>query len=332
MHDCNACNPTELLYKIRISGDSNTSHLPQLITYLTSNGLLVNTRKNIIVVKETAVAGLYDYFSDFMDLKSIEFKVGTSEWTPIHEVLEWLEIKWIDKVILGNHVVFHIQPIVNGNKEVFAYEMLARFQDEDGNSVPPNIVFTAAKKRNRIYALDRVCRIAAVRNAVAIQKKVFINFIPTSIYSPEHCLKTTIQLANQLKIPYSQLIFEVVETENVTDIEHLKKILDYYRQRGLHYALDDVGEGFSTIEMLEHLKPNYMKLDMKFVQGVSDDVYKQKAAQKFLTAALQVGAIPLAEGIERDEDFYWLKEIGYQLFQGYLFGKPGPIGADIALG
>ena len=330
MHKCTSCNPNELFYRILISGERNLSHLPQLQSYLKSNGLLVNMRENIIVVREAAVAGLYDYFSDLMEIQSIYFKVDGSEWKPINEVTELLEIKWIDQVILKNNITFHIQPIVTRRQEVFAYEMLARFQDVDGNSVAPNEVFKAAKKRNRTYALDRVCRMTAVRNAAAIRKKVFINFIPTSIYSPEHCLRTTVQLANQLGIPFSQLVFEVVETESVDDIEHLKKILTYYREKGLHYALDDVGEGFSTLEVLEQLMPNYMKLDMKFVQGVSDDLTKQSAAKKFLTAALQVGAIPLAEGIEKWADFEWLKGIGYELFQGYLFGKPGPIPAVLA--
>lgn len=330
MDKCTSCNPTKLFYKILISGESNLTHLPQLHSFLKNNGLLVNARNNIIVVKETAVAGLYDYFSDVMDVKSIYFKVDGGEWKPIDEVFELLELKWIDQLILKNNVTFHIQPIVTKNQEVFAYEMLARFQDDNGNSVAPSQVFSAAKKRNRTYALDRVCRMAAVRNATAIQKKVFINFIPTSIYSPEHCLRTTVQLANQLGIPFSQLVFEVVETESVDDIEHLKKILTYYRDRGLHYALDDVGVGFSTIEVLEQLMPNYMKLDMKFVQGVSDDPTKQATAKKFLSAALQVGAIPLAEGIEEREDFEWLKEVGYELFQGYLFGKPAPIPTDLA--
>ena len=331
MEKCTSCNPTKLFYKILISGESNLSHLPQLQSYLKSNGLLVNSHENIIVVKESVVVGLYDYFSDLMDIQSIYFKVDGSEWKPINEVVEFQELKWIDQVIFKNNVTFHVQPIVTRNQEVFAYEMLARFQDDYGYSVAPKEVFAAAKKRNRTYALDRVCRLAAVRSAASIHKKVFINFIPTSIYSPEHCLRTTVQLASQLGIPFSQLVFEVVETESVDDIEHLKRILTYYRERGLHYALDDVGEGFSTIEVLEQLMPNYMKLDMKFVHGVSDDLTKQAAAKKFLSAALQVGAIPLAEGIEKKEDFEWLKEAGYELFQGYLFGKPNPIPAYLTM-
>jgi len=279
----------------------------------------------VLVVKESAVAGLYDYFKDNMELENISFRVDKSEWKPIEEVLELLEFQWIDKVIFDELVTFHMQPIVDAEMQIYAHEMLARFNDEQGKPVGPYHVFTAAKKRNRTYALDRVCRMSAVRSAALIDSKVFINFIPTSIYSPEHCLKSTVQLAEELGIEPSRFVFEVVETEKVDDLAHLKKILMYYREKGFHYALDDVGEGFSTIEVLEQLAPHYMKLDMKFVQGISTDSDKQNAAIRILDAALQVGAIPLAEGIEEPDDFIWLRDVGYKLFQGYLFGKPAPI-------
>ncbi|WP_256204416.1 EAL domain-containing protein [Planococcus faecalis] len=65
-------------------------------------------------------------------------------------------------------------------------------------------------------------------------------------------------------------------------------MLTYYREKGFDYALDDVGEGYSTIEMLADLKPKYMKLDMKFVQDVAIDEEKQKVADKFLKKALEM--------------------------------------------
>ena len=67
-----------------------------------------------------------------------------------------------------------------------------------------------------------------------------------------------------------------------------------------------------------------MKLDMKYVQGVAVDPGKQQIAQTFLNKAIEIGSIPLAEGVETRADFEWLKQLGYQLFQGYLFGKPAP--------
>lgn len=94
----------------------------------------------------------------------------------------------------------------------------------------------------------------------------------------------------------------------------------FLRSSNFEYALDDVGEGFNTIELLEDISPQYMK----FVQGVAGNLEKQKTALHFLQKALKVGSIPLAEGVESREDFEWLKHAGYKLFQGYLFGKPAP--------
>lgn len=123
----------------------------------------------------------------------------------------------------------------------------------------------------------------------------------------------------------SQIVFEVVETEKVEDIEHLKTILTYYKEKGFEYALDDVGEGFNTLDLLEDIVPNYMKPDIQYFQGVTADCEKQRIAKQFLHKALEIGSTPLAEGVEAREDYEWLKEIGYQLFQGYLFGRPGPL-------
>lgn len=327
MYQCRSCNPSALHYQIRFSGKDNLHHLPQIRIYLKKKKLLIHDRSNVLVVKESAVAGLFDYFYDNMKLMDISFRIDEGEWKPIQEVRELLEFQWIDQVISEQLVTCHIQPIVDTDEQIYAYEMLSRFKEDSGRSVAPYHVFSAAKNRNRMYALDRVCRMTAVRSAAMVDKKVFINFIPTSIYSPEHCLKSTVQLADQLGIEPSRFVFEVVETEKVADLEHLKRILMYYREKGFQYALDDVGEGFSTVGVLEQLAPHYMKLDMKFVEGISSDPVKQMAATKILKAALHVGATPLAEGVEERNDFVWLKKSGYKLFQGYLFGKPAPIRA-----
>ncbi|MHA6260144.1 EAL domain-containing protein [Sporosarcina sp. CAU 1771] len=325
MKHCEICMPENLNYQIRFSGEENLKHLPQISSYLVKNDLLISKQSKALTVKEAAVSGLIDYFHDVMNIQDISFRLDKGNWRPIEDITESLNLQWIDAVIFNGLVSFHIQPIVNASGDIYAHEMLARFQDVNGDAMGPYDVFQAAKKRNRTYALDRICRMSAVRSAASVNTKVFINFIPTSIYSPEHCLRSTVELANELGIEPSRFVFEVVETEKVDDLAHLKRILTYYRQKGFRYALDDVGEGFSTIDVLEQLAPHYMKLDMKFVQGVSKDIDKQNAANNILQSALQIGAIPLAEGIEEEEDFVWLRDKGYQLFQGYLFGKPAPI-------
>ena len=323
--DCNNCIIEELKFEFDVNGEHNLQVLPEVIQHLYRRQLLHNATDNRLVIKESGVKDFLDFCNDHMDPEGITFRVKGGEWGQLSGAAAILEMQWIDEVILKELVTCHFQPIVNSNEEIYAYEALARFRKEDGSILYPNAIFTAARSRGRLYALDRLCRMTAVKYAVPLKRKTFINFIPTSIYSPEFCLKSTVQLANQLGVDPGLFVFEVVETEKVDDLAHLKRILTYYKERGFQYALDDVGEGHSTIEMLTELMPHYMKLDMKYVQGVSGDAEKQQVAVSFLDKAIEIQSVPLAEGIETREDFEWLKQAGYQLFQGYLFGKPAPI-------
>ncbi|MBB4823375.1 EAL domain-containing protein (putative c-di-GMP-specific phosphodiesterase class I) [Sporosarcina luteola] len=322
---CDICMPKPLEFELSFESAQNIAHLPAIHRYLEEIGMLVRSVPDGLTAKEEAMKGLLDYIEGHMDPSDIRFRTDQLEWKPIAEAAELIGTQWIDQIIDEGHVGFHIQPIVDANQSLYAYEMLARFTDGRDNPISPFEVFQTAKLRNRMYALDRICRINAVKQAAALTTKVFINFIPTSIYSPEHCLRTTVQLASELNIEPSRFVFEVVETEEVKDPAHLKRILEYYRSKGFRYALDDVGAGYNTIETIHEMKPYYTKLDMHYVRDIHKDNKKQQIARTVLEATISVGATPLAEGIEDEAEFIWLKNAGFQLFQGYLFGKPAPI-------
>ncbi|MFC4409057.1 EAL domain-containing protein [Chungangia koreensis] len=319
---CQSCIVQELSVDIKFEGPQNQQMLDDVRNHLNRRDFWFEETEGIMTMTESGVKELLDFSQDYMEIEHIDYRFEKSEWKPFSTITHLLDKQWIDEVIQKKLIVSHSQPIVNRDGEIFAYEILSRFQREDGSVIYPNEIFDAARTRGRLYALDRICRLTAVEYAAVLGKKVFINFIPTSIYSPEFCLRSTVMLAKKLGIDPSQFVFEVVESDQVDDIDHLKSILAYYNERGFQYALDDVGEGFSTIEMLEDIRPHFMKLDMKYVQGVSTDPTKQSVAASFLRKSLEIGSIPLAEGIETMEDFEWLKGLGYELFQGYLFGKP----------
>ncbi len=321
--NCNNCSVSTLSFDIRLSGELNQSIIPIAIDHLERQGLEVSLKDYRLRLDEFGAREFLSFCEDLLETESAEFRINRESYQPIANMRHVFDMEWIDEVIQNERIVSHFQPIVDAERNVFAYEMLARFHDSDGQVIYPNAIFPAAKSRGRLYALDRVCRMTAVRAAGQLSgEKAFINFIPTSIYSPEFCLRSTIELAYQTGVDPDQLVFEVVESEKVDDLEHLKRILGYYKSRGFQYALDDVGEGYSTAEVLGELKPHFMKLDMKYVFGVAQDPDKQEVALSFLEKALAVGSTPLAEGIEIEEDFLWLKAQGYELFQGYYFGKP----------
>ena len=104
-------------------------------------------------------------------------------------------------------------------------------------------MFGAAEAAGRIHILDRIGREAALRGAAGWlgDRNLFINFIPTSIYRPEVCLRTTMRAAEAAGVPRNQIVFEVVESHAVEDASHLLSILDFYRASGCRVALDDVG-------------------------------------------------------------------------------------------
>lgn len=290
-------------------------------------GQLLKTDADAFWMTEAGLAELADFAAHHLEAGQVRVRIGSGPWLSLEEAGTIADAEWIDGIIRSGSIEPYAQPIVTAEGERYGYELLARFRRTDGTLVLPGEAFAAARLRGRLYALDRACRMAAVRRAAVLGTRAFINFLPTSIYSPEFCLRSTMQLAERLGADPSLLVFEVVETERVDDPEHLKSILAYYRERGFRTALDDTGAGFSDEGLLKQLAPNYMKLDRGWAHGVAARADKQEAALRFLRLAREIGAVPLAEGIEEQADYDWLRERGYELFQGYLFGRPAPVPA-----
>lgn len=323
---CKQCVVAEPVYEIKIQGEKNKAMLQHIRGVVKVKEDVGQEKYTLITIPEAEVKGFYDFCIEHMDSSQLLYRTDLNrQWQSFEQLLAILETSFIDTIITEQSMVCWAQPIVDGNKHIYGHEVLARFISSDNSVLSPAEVFGAARLRNRLFALDQACRLNAIRHAVHLPKKVFINFIPTSIYSPEHCLQSTIALSQQLGFEASKFVFEVVESEYVEDLSHLKRILKFYRDRGFQYALDDVGEGYNTLEVLEEIKPQYMKLDKAYVHGVAQSIPKQKTAIQLLNTAKHIGAIPLAEGIECEEDFAWLKQQGYELFQGYWLGRPAPI-------
>ena len=221
----------------------------------------------------------------------------------------------------------HFQPIIDTrDNTIYGYETLARGVDEDGSLVYPDKLFTWAKDGDMQFYLDRACRESSLKTAAIknIRAKVFINFIPTAIYDPNHCLQSTVKWANSLEFDPKNIIFEVVESENVTDLEHLKNILNFYKSKSFMIALDDVGSGYSSLNMIIQLHPDIIKVDREIVKNIDKNSSNQSVFAAIVKIAKDNDIVVLAEGIETKEEFSYLKENGATLVQGYYFAKPSP--------
>jgi EAL domain-containing protein (putative c-di-GMP-specific phosphodiesterase class I) len=233
---------------------------------------------------------------------------------------------WLVTMIEQNAFYVDFQPIVLATTptEVFAYECLLRSRNAEGEVVPPGLIFTTARGAELLFQVDRAARVTAIRSAKAhgVTTPIFINFNPTSVYDPNFCLQTTVQAVQEAGIAPERIVFEVVESDAVHDPEHLLSIVRFYRQQGFRIALDDLGAGYGSLNLLTSLQPDFVKFDRELVHGVDGDPYKQKVFGKLVEMARELGVHTLAEGVETEEEYRWLAAQGVAYVQGYFFARP----------
>lgn len=122
-----------------------------------------------------------------------------------------------------------------------------------------------------------------------------------------------------------QVVIELTESEPTFDWAPLLQAAEYFRALGFAIALDDLGEGFASLKMWSELRPDYVKIDKYFVQGVSFDPVKHQFLKSIGELASRMGAITVAEGIETEADLSTVMDLGLDLVQGYLLGRPAQI-------
>jgi len=221
------------------------------------------------------------------------------------------------------------QPVFqNDCKSIWGYECLMRGLAADGSWLMPKQLLEWAAQERLIFMLDRICRETHIRNAAAVlpdDVAILINFLPTAIYEPSFCLKTTIAAAKSAGIEPNRVIFEVVETEKVVDSNHLSSILNEYRKSGFRVALDDVGSGFAGLMLLADLNPDLIKMDRELVQGAVKSEMHRIIVRALVQIARASGCLILAEGVETEAELTLMKSFGVDLFQGFLLGRPSPL-------
>ncbi|TBW57899.1 EAL domain-containing protein [Marinobacter halodurans] len=222
---------------------------------------------------------------------------------------------------LDFEISFAFQPIVDvSNRSVYAYEALVRGASGEG----AGDVLARVNERNR-YAFDQICRVKAVKLAsrLEMQARLSINFMPNAVYQAEYCIRTTLAAAKTYRFDTRQIIFEVVENESLSSPDHLADIIRTYQDMGFQTALDDFGAGYPRYDLLIASPPDLLKLDMGLIRNIDREPNKQAVVAGVVTMMQRLGGRVIAEGVETEAEYRWLRTLGIDLFQGYLFARPG---------
>ncbi len=251
-------------------------------------------------------------------------------WFALSELFGEVGGRSISDYILHRMFTTYLQPVVQPNGNIVGYEFLLRPLPEQMPFRPAEL-FETARKTGQHSFLDREARHSAIRlGASHLQAgtKRFINFLPSSLHQPDICLKCTFDLIRETGTDPRDYVFEVMETEPLDD-PRLATVFDVYRQEGVRLALDDVGSGFATLDTVDRLQPDYVKMDRRWVSQCDRDTKKQRYINDLLEHVSRFHGVVLAEGVERQEEWNFLRTAGVPLFQGYLFGRAQPVPATV---
>lgn len=216
------------------------------------------------------------------------------------------------------------QPIIClSERRVLGYEALSRGPSNSPLHSPLNL-FAVAHQGGRLTELEEACRESACRRFCdqALEGKLFLNVSPESLLEPHYPSGRTLKLLEQVGLPPSRVVIELTEHTPTDDFQLLSNALHHYRDMGFSIALDDLGAGYSSLRLWSELRPDYVKIDRHFIDGIHLDPLKREFVGSILQIARASRAQVIAEGIELAEELALLQEMGIDLVQGYLLGRP----------
>lgn len=236
----------------------------------------------------------------------------------------------IDQAIENDYITVYYQPVVlSKNGKLCGVEALARWKDPNFGMLPPAAFVPILEEYHLIHKLDlRVMEIACRDIKECRDKK--LPFVPVSInfsrldfelINPAEELDRCIEKYGLSK---DDIHVEITESALSSSDEKLKFSLETFRKNGNSLWLDDFGSGYSGLNVLKDYNFDLMKIDMAFLSKFSENRKSQPIITSIVSLAQKIGMQTLSEGVETQEAYDFLKEIGCQRLQGYLFGKPMP--------
>ncbi|WP_145203890.1 EAL domain-containing protein [Planctomycetes bacterium Poly30] len=209
------------------------------------------------------------------------------------------------------------QPVFARSGEVFGYEALVRTESTEVKG--PDQFFDIATLLGRSQELG-----ARIRDQVALEipsapqnAKILVNV------NPDHLDDASLYLdSSPLARHADRVIIEITERSSLSAAENLLGSLERLAEMGYVIAVDDLGAGYSGLNTFSLLSPSVVKFDMELIRNVDRSPTKQAVIRAMTSLCSALGIRSVAEGIETSEEFQTAKELGCDLFQGFLLGRP----------
>lgn len=234
--------------------------------------------------------------------------------TPLREILEQRRLSAL------------FQPILDlKSGEFLGFEGLIRGPADSPLHSPVNL-FGAAEQQGLQLELEMLSRQIVLKTFAELKLpgNLFLNVSPETLTNPSFKNGQTLTFLKELGLDPERVIIEITENQPTFDFDGMRSALLHYRSMGFKIAIDDLGEGFSSLRLWSELRPEFIKIDMHFVQGVDSDPIKLQFLKSIQHIAESCGTQVIAEGVETEAELRVVKDIGIALGQGYFIARPSP--------
>ncbi|MFN7875495.1 MAG: EAL domain-containing protein [Pirellula sp.] len=285
-----------------------------------TNGTFVNGEKITDLVTLKA--------DDVIQFADVAFRVrcddhATSPNTIAEDVCDQaLALVQFDRMMEKRLVTPFFQPIVSmDGSRTIGYEVLARsrmFGLETSAAM-----FGAARKLNMEVELSQMLRWEGIREALSLPKgaHIFVNTHPNELNKPE----LLASMKNVREMTGDTPVTLEVHEAAITSVPQMIDLRKGLRDLNIKIAYDDFGAGQNRLVELGNAAPDVMKFDMGLIRDIDKGPYERvKILRSIVQVVLDLNVVPLAEGIETEAEANVCLELGFQLAQGYYFGRPAP--------
>jgi len=272
---------------------------------------------------------------DILHFADLEFRLvgsGTGEAVVpsltktmnLHDVVPGIgRYRELRLMLQQNAVKVHFQPLIHlADGSLLGYEALGRGALENAPTTPGEL-FGAAEAIGLAGELSVAFRNKAIEAAAELPdpSRVFVNTHPSELQDQEALLSSLEPLL--VTPPPFAVVLEIHESA-VTDVVSLQGLRRELDRLHIGIAFDDFGTGQARLVELAEASPHFLKFDVRLIRDIHLMPKKQDIVRTLVRLVLDMGIVPIAEGVERQEEAAACRDLGFVYGQGYLFGRPAP--------
>ncbi|MDA8254130.1 MAG: GGDEF domain-containing protein [Betaproteobacteria bacterium] len=233
----------------------------------------------------------------------------------------------LEHILKNARLVTLLQPVLDlVEGRVMGYEALSRGPSNSPLHAP-QALFRVAEHHGMLASLDWACVHMALKTfaQLNLSGRLFVNLSPTSLLDASFAPDAMLAALDQVGLTSTQIVIEITENTAALDYSDLRQAVSGMRAAGIEVAIDDLGEGFSSLRLWSELRPAFVKIDKHFTTDIHLDPHKIQFVRSIQQLAEGAHSCVIAEGVENPSELAALKDLGIRFAQGYLIGRPSPV-------